>query len=74
MSLCVRSASGLTTAYPFADIDTRYPRSLPEILRLNRYIATRMRMTFGNVPIVASIGNNDIFVSPCKLRAPSLSS
>ena len=46
------------------DIDSRFPRSLPEIFRLNRYVAERMRRTFGKVPVVTSIGNNDIFVSP----------
>ncbi|SCZ88506.1 BZ3500_MvSof-1268-A1-R1_Chr10-2g02982 [Microbotryum saponariae] len=41
------------------DIDTRFPRSMPEIYELNRYISSRMRQTFGNkVPIVTSFGNN----------------
>ncbi|ORY83472.1 Metallo-dependent phosphatase-like protein [Leucosporidium creatinivorum] len=53
------------------DIDTRFPRSLPEILRLNRYIASRMRKTFGKVPIVTSIGNNDIFPHNIMFAGPS---
>lgn len=45
-----------------ADIDTRLPRSLPEIFDLNRYVVDRVREAFGNkVPVIASIGNNDIY-------------
>lgn len=52
-----------------ADIDTRLPRTLPEILDLNRYVADRIRQTFGkDVPVVASIGNNDIY--PHNVLAP----
>lgn len=40
------------------DIDSGLPRSLPEIFESNRHIATRMREVFGDIPVVASIGNN----------------
>ncbi|GAA5864110.1 hypothetical protein JCM3774_006384 [Rhodotorula dairenensis] len=51
------------------DIDSRLPRTLPEIWNLNRYIADRIRQTFGkDVPVVASIGNNDIY--PHNVLAP----
>ncbi|KAK4051670.1 Endopolyphosphatase [Microbotryomycetes sp. JL221] len=53
------------------DIDTRFPRSLPEILNLNRYIAGRMRKTFGHVPVVTSIGNNDVFPHNIMFAGPS---
>ncbi|BGP41668.1 Endopolyphosphatase [Rhodotorula kratochvilovae] len=44
------------------DIDSRVPRSLPEIFDLNRYVRDRVRQAFGkDVPIVASIGNNDVY-------------
>ncbi|GAA6054651.1 hypothetical protein JCM3770_002923 [Rhodotorula araucariae] len=44
------------------DIDSRVPRSLPEIFDLNRYIRDRVRQAFGNdVPVIASIGNNDVY-------------
>lgn len=46
------------TSPRFSDIDTRFPRSLPEIYRLNRYVAERIRRTFGKVPVVTSFGNN----------------
>ncbi|GAA5977370.1 hypothetical protein JCM10908_004955 [Rhodotorula pacifica] len=43
------------------DIDSRLPRTLPEILNLNRYVADRIRQTFGKgVVVVPSIGNNDL--------------
>lgn len=42
-----------------ADIDSRLPRSLPEIFELNQYIVERVRKTFGkDVPVVASVGNS----------------
>ncbi|KAK4051052.1 Endopolyphosphatase [Microbotryomycetes sp. JL201] len=53
------------------DIDTRYPRSLPEIVNLNRFIARRMRQTFGHVPVVTSIGNNDVFPHNIMFAGPS---
>ncbi|SCV73688.1 BQ2448_6118 [Microbotryum intermedium] len=54
------------------DIDTRFPRSLPEIYELNRYISSRMRQTFGNkVPIVTSFGNNDVFPHNIMFGGPS---
>lgn len=41
------------------DIDSKVPRSLPEIMRLNKELAVRVRETLGkSVPIVASVGNN----------------
>lgn len=40
------------------DIDPRFPRSLPEIFKLNHDIAGRIKHTFGNVPVITSIGNN----------------
>ncbi|KWU43467.1 hypothetical protein RHOSPDRAFT_13083, partial [Rhodotorula sp. JG-1b] len=58
-----------TKSRRLADIDTRLPRTLPEILDLNRYVADRIRQTFGkDVPVVASIGNNDIY--PHNVLAP----
>ncbi|KAM0790028.1 hypothetical protein ACM66B_005357 [Microbotryomycetes sp. NB124-2] len=53
------------------DIDTRFPRSLPEILELNRFIAHRIRQTFGHVPVVTSIGNNDVFPHNIMFAGPS---
>ncbi|GAA5892951.1 hypothetical protein JCM5296_003390 [Sporobolomyces johnsonii] len=53
------------------DIDDRLPRSLPEIFSLNTYIADRIRRTFGNVPVVASIGNNDIYPHNIMFPGPS---
>ncbi|BGP01607.1 Endopolyphosphatase [Rhodotorula toruloides] len=51
------------------DIDSRLPRSLPEIFDLNRFVVDRVRSAFGkDVPIVASIGNNDIY--PHNVLAP----
>ncbi|GAA5822357.1 hypothetical protein JCM11251_006312 [Rhodosporidiobolus azoricus] len=44
------------------DIDTRLPRSMPEIFKLNEYVLDRLRSAFGDeVTIVGSIGNNDIY-------------
>ncbi|KAL8287125.1 hypothetical protein RQP46_003577 [Phenoliferia psychrophenolica] len=53
------------------DIDSRVPRSLPEIFDLNRYIAARIRQAFGKVPVVASIGNNDIYPHNIMFPGPS---
>ena len=46
------------------DIDSRVPRSLPEIFELNRYVASRIRSAFGKVPVVTSIGNNGAPLPP----------
>ncbi|GAA5915507.1 hypothetical protein JCM8208_007469 [Rhodotorula glutinis] len=44
------------------DIDSRLPRSLPEIFELNQFLVERVRKTFGkDVPVVASVGNNDVY-------------
>jgi hypothetical protein len=41
------------------DIDTRLPRSLPEIFDLNSYILQRMRKAFGkDTVLISAIGNN----------------
>ncbi|KAM0755926.1 hypothetical protein T439DRAFT_320624 [Meredithblackwellia eburnea MCA 4105] len=53
------------------DIDSRVPRSLPEIFELNRYISKRIKSTFGNVPVVTSIGNNDIYPHNILFPGPS---
>ncbi|GJN92682.1 hypothetical protein Rhopal_005717-T1 [Rhodotorula paludigena] len=54
------------------DIDTRLPRSLPEIFNLNRYVVDRVRKAFGNkVPVVASIGNNDIYPHNVMFAGPN---
>ncbi|BGP17928.1 hypothetical protein JCM10213_003936 [Rhodosporidiobolus nylandii] len=54
------------------DIDTRLPRSLPEILDLNSYILDRMRDAFGEeTTLVASIGNNDIYPHNVMFPGPS---
>ncbi|GAA5856121.1 hypothetical protein JCM8547_002989 [Rhodosporidiobolus lusitaniae] len=54
------------------DIDTRLPRSMPEIFELNRYILERMRRTFGkDTAIISSIGNNDIYPHNVMFPGPS---
>ncbi|GAA5898204.1 hypothetical protein JCM6882_000103 [Rhodosporidiobolus microsporus] len=54
------------------DIDTRLPRSLPEIFDLNTYVVDRLRAAFGDeVTIVGSIGNNDIYPHNVMFPGPS---
>ncbi|KAH8915746.1 hypothetical protein BT69DRAFT_1356325 [Atractiella rhizophila] len=54
------------------DIDNNHPRSMNEIFNLNRDIASRMREAFGKeVPIIPSIGNNDIYPHNIMFRGPS---
>ena len=43
------------------DIDRNLPRTPSEIMSLNQMMASRMRETFGSVPVVPSLGNNDIY-------------
>ncbi|KAN0059805.1 Endopolyphosphatase [Thecaphora frezii] len=43
------------------DIDDRLPRTLPEIFDLNRWTLKQIENAFPGVPIVPSMGNNDIF-------------
>lgn len=40
------------------DIDSRKPRSLKEIMELNKWIGKRMKEVFGHLPVVSSVGNN----------------
>lgn len=43
------------------DSDNRLPRTNAEIFRLNRWTLNQIESAFPGVPIVPSIGNNDIF-------------
>ncbi|KEI37912.1 uncharacterized protein L969DRAFT_51759 [Mixia osmundae IAM 14324] len=53
------------------DIDSQLPRSLPEIIASNHLLADRMRGIFGHIPIVPSLGNNDIFPHNIMFSGPS---
>ncbi|KAG8819890.1 Endopolyphosphatase [Serendipita sp. 399] len=50
------------------DNDNRIPRTPAAIYQMNRVLATRMKETFPDIPIVPSIGNNDIW--PHNVMAP----
>lgn len=51
------------------DIDREIPRTLSEILDLNKAMADRMIEVFGkDIPIVPALGNNDIW--PHNVLAP----
>lgn len=43
------------------DIDSRKPRSLKEIMQLNRFIGGKIREVFGHIPVISSVGNNDVY-------------
>lgn len=49
------------------DIDSAVPRTLNEIIDLNQDIYDRMQQVFPDLPLVPSIGNNDVYVSPLLL-------
>ncbi|WRT69448.1 uncharacterized protein IL334_006434 [Kwoniella shivajii] len=54
------------------DIDRSLPRSTSEIYKLNRMIVSKMLDTFGtDIPIVPSIGNNDIWPHNVMAAGPS---
>ncbi|WWD20090.1 hypothetical protein CI109_104564 [Kwoniella shandongensis] len=54
------------------DIDRSLPRTPQEIFKLNRMVVSKMLDTFGtDVPIVPSIGNNDIYPHNVLAAGPS---
>nr|XP_018260508.1 uncharacterized protein I303_07429 [Kwoniella dejecticola CBS 10117]OBR82666.1 hypothetical protein I303_07429 [Kwoniella dejecticola CBS 10117] len=54
------------------DIDRSLPRTTSEIFKLNRMIVSKMLDTFGtDIPIVPSIGNNDIWPHNVMAAGPS---
>lgn len=54
------------------DLDPKIPRSLDEIVTLNRDLADRMRESFAKgVKIIPSIGNNDVYPHNVMPAGPS---
>lgn len=43
------------------DIDSRTPRSLTEIIKLNQMIGNKFAEVYPDIPVVSSVGNNDLY-------------
>lgn len=61
----------LTGAPASHDIDDKIPRTQEEIFGLNRLMTDKMRDTFGDVPVVPTVGNNDVFPHNVMFPGPS---
>ena len=53
------------------DIDSKLPRTLPEIIQLNKWTLAQIEQAFPGVPIVPTFGNNDIFPHNIMFQGPN---
>ncbi|GAA5942849.1 uncharacterized protein JCM15063_002812 [Sporobolomyces koalae] len=54
------------------DLDDHLPRTLPEILELNSFVADQIRSSLGDdLAVVASVGNNDVWPHNIMFPGPS---